>query len=153
MSKVEITLNGLKLQADTNETILHVARRNGIYIPTLCHDDRLEPTGSCRVCLVKVRGAKNHVPSCSTEVTGGMVIETEDPEVIQARHMSLALLISDHYGDCVSPCSLECPAHIDIQGYIALIAAGRYRDALALIKEKISMPLTIGRICPHDRNQ
>jgi len=149
MSKVEITLNGLKLQADTNETILHVARRNGIYIPTLCHDDRLEPTGSCRVCLVKVRGAKNHVPSCSTEVTGGMVIETEDPEVIQARHMSLALLISDHYGDCVSPCSLECPAHIDIQGYIALIAAGRYRDALALIKEKISMPLTIGRICPH----
>ncbi len=149
MSTVSVTLNGSRVRADTNETILHVARRNGICIPTLCHEDRLEPTGSCRVCLVKVKGAKNHVPSCSTKVTVGMVIDTEDPEVIEARHMSLALLISDHYGDCVSPCSLECPANIDIQGYIALIASGRYRDALALIKKKISMPLAIGRICPH----
>jgi len=149
MSEVYIALNGSQVRADTNETILQVARRNGIYIPILCHEDRLEPTGSCRVCLVKVKGAKNHVPSCSTKVTEGMVIDTEDPEVIRARHMSLALLISDHYGDCVSPCSLECPAHIDIQGYIALIAAGRYRDAVALIRQKISMPLVIGRICPH----
>ena len=149
MSLVTVTLNGIPVQADTGQTILEVARRSGITIPTLCHDLRLKPFGSCRVCLVKVEGARNFVPSCSTSVTDGMIIDTEDREVVEARRLSLALLISDHYGDCVAPCSLECPAHIDIQGYIALIRAGQYQEAVKLIKERNPMPVTIGRICPH----
>ena len=104
---ISVTLNGRKVEAEAGQTILEVARSNGISIPTLCHDDRLKPYGSCRVCLVKVEGARSFVPSCSTEITEGMVIDTEDGEVKEARRLSLALLISDHYGDCVSPCSLE----------------------------------------------
>ena len=149
MAKVQITLNGKRIEADTAETILGVTKRNGVFIPTLCDDARLEPIGSCRVCLVKVEGAKSFVPSCSTKVSEGMVILTEDAEVRQARRLALTLLISDHFGDCVSPCSLSCPAHIDIQGYIALIKGERYSEAVKLIKEKNPMPLTIGRICPH----
>ncbi len=149
MATVHITLNGKKIKADTDQSILDVARNNGVFIPTLCHDERLEPLGSCRVCLVKVEEAKSFVPACSTKVTDGMIVDTEDQGVHEARRLSLALLISDHYGDCVSPCSLECPAHIDIQGYIALIRAGKYQEAVKLIKEKNPMPLTIGRICPH----
>ena len=149
MGLVQLTLNGKQIKADENKTILQVARENGIEIPTLCYDTRLEPFGSCRLCLVKVEGAKTFIPSCSTKVTEGMVVETDSPEIIEARHMSLALLISEHYGDCLSPCTLECPAHIDIQGYIALIRAGKYPEAVKLIKEKNPMPVTIGRICPH----
>jgi formate dehydrogenase major subunit len=149
MGIVNITLNGKPVKANTDQTILEVARSRGITIPTLCNDERLKAYGSCRVCLVKVEGARNFVPSCSTQVSEGMVIDTEDEEIYEARRLSLALLISDHYGDCVSPCSLECPAHIDIQGYIALIRAGAYQEAVELIKERNPMPVTIGRVCPH----
>jgi formate dehydrogenase major subunit len=149
MSTVKVFLNEKEVEAKTEETILDVARRNGISIPTLCHDGRLDPYGACRVCLVKVEGARSFVPSCSTRVTEGMKIDTESPEVHEARRMSLSLLVSDHFGDCVSPCSVECPAHIDIQGYIALVACGMYTEAVKLIKEKNPMPLSIGRICPH----
>ncbi len=149
MGQVTVTLNGKKVVTDSDKTILDVARENGIEIPTLCHDKRLEPYGSCRVCLVKVEGARTYLPSCSTKVSDGMVIDTESEDVKNARKMSLSLLISDHYGDCVSPCSQKCPANIDIQGYIALIAAKKYQEAVKLIKEKLPMPLTIGRICPH----
>jgi len=96
-----------------------------------------------------VEGAHNFVPACSTTVVDGMVIDTKSEDVTAARQLSLALLISDHYGDCVSPCIIECPAHIDIQGYIALIRAGQYREAVGLIKERNPMPVTIGRVCPH----
>jgi formate dehydrogenase major subunit len=149
MAQVQIHLNGKEVAAKTEQTILEVATAQGISIPTLCNDKRLKPFGSCRVCLVKVEGARNFVPACSTNVVDGMVIDTESVEVTEARKLSLALLISDHYGDCVSPCSIECPAHIDIQGYIALIRANRYQEAVGLIKEQNPMPVTIGRICPH----
>lgn len=149
MSVVKVFLNEKEVEAKTDETILDVARRNGISIPTLCHDGRIEPYGACRVCLVKVEGARSFVPSCSTRIIEGMKIDTESPQVREARRMSLSLLVSDHFGDCVSPCSVECPAHIDIQGYIALVACGMYTEAVKLIKEKNPMPLCIGRICPH----
>ena len=149
MSGIKIVLNGRDTSAEPDETILDVARRNGVFIPTLCHDGRLDPYGACRVCLVKVEGARALVPSCSTRVTDGMKVDTENPEALEARRLSLSLLISDHYGDCVSPCSLECPAHIDIQGYIALVGSRRYKEAVKLIKEKNPMPLCIGRVCPH----
>ncbi len=149
MTQVKILLNGKQVTARAGQTILDVATAEDIFIPTLCHDKRLEPFGSCRVCLVKVEGAPNFVPACSTTVVDGMVIDTESDDVTEVRQLSLALLISDHYGDCVSPCSIECPAHIDIQGYIALIRAGQYREAVSLIKERNPMPMTIGRVCPH----
>jgi formate dehydrogenase major subunit len=149
MNGIMVVLNGKEIEAEPDETILNVAKTNGISIPTLCHDRRLEPYGACRVCLVKVEGARSLVPSCSTSVTDGMIIDTESPEVIEARRMSLSLLISDHFGDCDSPCSIECPAHIDIQGYIALVGAGLYTEAVKLIKDKNPLPLCIGRICPH----
>ncbi len=149
MAQVQIRLNGKRVTARPGQTILDVAAAEGIFIPTLCHDKRLVPFGSCRVCLVRVEGARNYVPACSTAIANGMVIDTESDDVMEARKLSLALLISDHYGDCVSPCSLECPAHIDIQGYIALIRANQYQEAVRLIKEQNPMPVTIGRICPH----
>lgn len=147
--KIEITLDGNKLLVEPGTTLLEAAEAQGARIPTLCHDRRLEPYASCWVCLVKVEKAKGFVPACSTKAVPGMVVSTGSPDVLAARRMALELLLSAHYGDCKAPCSLACPSNIDIQGYLGLIANGRYAEALALIRRDNPMPATIGRVCPH----
>lgn len=145
---VEIELNGKKLLVSPEATILEVAEQQGIGIPTLCHDPRLVPYASCWLCIVRVPGAKGFVPACSTKVRQGMRITTDDAEIQATRRMALELLLSNHYGDCRPPCSLACPSNIDVQGYIGLIANGRYREALQLIKRDNPFPVAIGRVCP-----
>ncbi|MBN1834352.1 MAG: FAD-dependent oxidoreductase, partial [Spirochaetales bacterium] len=145
---VEIQLDGRKLLVPPDRTILQVAESQGVEIPTLCHDPRLDPYASCWVCVVKVIGAKGFVPACSTRVRQGMVITTIDEDIRATRRMALELLLSNHYGDCRPPCTLACPSNIDVQGYIGLIANGRYQEALELIKRDNPFPATIGRVCP-----
>ena len=148
MALVKLEIDGKRIIADGNQTILHVARQHGIEtIPTLCDDAQLEPFASCFVCVVKVKGARSLVPACSTKVASGMVVETNSTEVRQSRKAALELLLSDHYADCVGPCQILCPAGIDIQGYIALAAIGKYTDAIALIKENNPLPSVCGRVC------
>ncbi len=148
MALVKLEINGKRIIADGNRTILQVARENGITnIPTLCHDDQLEPFASCFLCVVKVKGARTLIPACSTKVANGMVVETDSPDVRKSRKAALELLLSNHYADCIGPCQLSCPAGIDIQGYIALAALGKYRDAVRLIKDKNPLPSVCGRVC------
>ena len=148
MALVKLEIDGKRVMADGNQTILQVARRQGIQtIPTLCDDAQLEPFASCFVCVVKVKGARSLMPACATKVLNGMVIETNSAEVRQSRKAALELLLSDHYADCVGPCQISCPAGIDIQGYIALAAIGKYKDAIALIKENNPLPSVCGRVC------
>ncbi|MBZ5638724.1 MAG: FAD-dependent oxidoreductase [Acidobacteriia bacterium] len=148
MALVKLEIDGKRIIADGNRTVLDVARENGIRtIPTLCHDDRLEPFASCFLCVVKVKGARSLLPACSTKVGPGMVVETDDPEIRRSRKAALELLLSNHYADCVGPCQLACPAEVDIQGYIALAALGKHRDAVQLIKEKNPLPSVCGRVC------
>ncbi len=148
MALVKLEIDGRRIIADGTRTILEVARENGIHsIPTLCHDDHLEPFSSCFLCVVKVKGARSLVPACSTKVVAGMVVETAPPEVVKARKACLELLLSNHYADCIGPCQAACPAGIDIQGYVALAALGKYPDAIRLIKERNPLPAICGRVC------
>lgn len=147
MARVKLEIDGRRVSADGDATILDAARSVGIAIPTLCHDRQLEPFASCYVCVVKVKGARNLLPACSTKVAHGMVVETSSLEVRLSRKAALELLLSDHYADCVGPCQLACPAGIDIQGYIALAAIGKYREAIALVKEHNPLPSVCGRVC------
>lgn len=146
---IHITLNGKQVACDSGQTILQVARANGFSIPTLCHDELLEPFGSCWICVVEVKGARGFVPACATKVTDGMVVDTESERITAARQMCLQLLLSNHYGDCVGPCVEKCPAGCDAQGYIALIANGMHDEAIRLIKETLPLPASLGRVCPH----
>ncbi|PWW82240.1 MULTISPECIES: NAD(P)-binding protein [Prosthecochloris] len=146
---VTITLNDKEVQASAGATILAVAKANGIHIPTFCHDDRLKPYASCFLCVVEVEKARGLLPACSTQVMPGMVIRTDSEKVRKARTMALELMLSDHVGDCVAPCEATCPAHIDIQGYIAHIANGNPEAAVRLIKKSNPLPVVCGRICPH----
>lgn len=145
---ITINLNGTKIETMEGKTILEVARENGIEIPTLCHDEELSPFGSCWVCAVQIVGRRGFVTACGTEVCDGMEIITDSSEVGAARKMALELLLSDHYADCEAPCKLACPARIDVQTYVSLIANGEYHEAVQVIKDKLPMPLSIGRVCP-----
>jgi formate dehydrogenase major subunit len=148
MALVKLEIDGKRVIADSNQTILQVARHHGIgNIPTLCHDEQLEPFASCFLCVVKVRGARTLLPACSTKASNGMVVETNTADVRLSRTAALELLLSDHYADCIGPCQVACPASVDVQGYVALAAIGKYRDAIALIKERNPLPSVCGRVC------
>lgn len=146
---LKLRIDGKAVEAPAGSTILDVAKREGIYIPTLCHTPLLRPLENCRLCVVKVAGEKKYKAACSTPVTEGMDITTQGEDLQQTRKFLLELLLDTHYGDCVAPCSVRCPANVDIQGYLAHIRHGEYSEAVKLIKEKIPMPATIGRVCPH----
>lgn len=98
----EITINAKKYQVNSGITILEACNRLGISIPTLCHDDRLEPYAACRLCVVEVKGKKNLQTSCSTKIRDGMVVETHNKRVINARKEVLDLLFSNHPEDCLT---------------------------------------------------
>ncbi len=101
MEKITVTINGKELEVPPDYTILQAAREVGIRIPTLCHDERLEPFGACRVCVVKVEGARALLPACATPVSEGMKIWTDLEEVRRARKTVIELLLSDHPNDCM----------------------------------------------------
>ncbi len=148
MTEVTLTIDGKKVTVPEGTTVLEAARKAGIDdIPTLCHDDRLKPYGSCFVCVVEQEGRSNLIPSCASPAFDDIVIHTDSPKVREARKAALELLLSNHYADCIAPCQLKCPSNVDVQGYIALIAAGEYREAVRLIKEVNPFVATCGRVC------
>ena len=145
---MELTINGQKVRARPGQTILEAVREMGLdEIPTLCHDPRLEPYGSCFLCVVEVKGSPRLLPACVTRVRDGMEVTTRSERIVHARKTALALLLSDHYADCVCPGKLACPAGVDIQGYLSLARLGHYHEALALIRERNPLPVVCGRVC------
>jgi formate dehydrogenase alpha subunit len=100
MEKIAVTLNGKKVEAEKGMTILDIARREEIGIPTLCHSDVLESTAACRMCVVEVEDARALVPSCINKAADGMVIHTHSSRVMKARRVYLELLWSAHPNDC-----------------------------------------------------
>ncbi|MFP4366459.1 MAG: 2Fe-2S iron-sulfur cluster-binding protein, partial [Bacteroidales bacterium] len=147
MEELNIILNGKNVTGRQGETILQLARRYGVDIPTLCNDPRLEPFSSCYVCVVEVEGMGGLQPSCSSVISEGMVIYTGNDKVKKARKTALDLMVSNHYADCEAPCKQTCPAGVDVQGYISLIEKGLYSEAVALIKEVNPLTAICGRVC------
>nr|WP_312577465.1 NAD(P)-binding protein [Sedimentibacter sp.] len=149
MSSVKFNINGKEITTVAGKNILEAALENNIEIPHLCHDERIEAYGGCGLCIVEVEGMPKLARACSTPATNGMVISTETKRVVDARNMALQMLVSTHRGDCKAPCTLACPAHTDVQGYVGLVANKQYKEALKLIKDKLPLPASIGRVCPH----
>jgi predicted molibdopterin-dependent oxidoreductase YjgC len=92
---VEFTLDGRTVAAPEGELLVHAAARHGTFIPTLCHDDQLEPYGGCRMCVVAVEGAARPLPACATRVRAGMVVSTNGP-VEGLRKTLTEMLLSEH---------------------------------------------------------
>ena len=95
-----IVINGNPLTFENGETVLDVARRNFIHIPTLCHLKGATTTGACRICVVEVERARTLLTACSTPATHNMIVQTESSKVIEARKMILQLLLSSGNHNC-----------------------------------------------------
>lgn len=103
-------LNGQEVSFTPGQTILEVARENRVTIPTLCHYKRSEPIGSCRVCVVEVKGAPTLLPACATHANPDMDVQTDSDRVRQARKTILTMLIESGHHDCpVCDKGGECP--------------------------------------------
>ncbi len=100
--EIKLKIDGKVCLGIKGETILEVARRNEIWIPTLCYDERLEPYGACRLCLVEVKGARGFLPSCTTEINDGMEVRTSTKRIESIRRTIIELLLSDHPEDCMT---------------------------------------------------
>ena len=92
---VEFTLDGQTVAAEDDELIVHAAARHGVFIPTLCHDDKLAPYGGCRMCVVGVEGAPRPMPACATRVREGMVVSTNGSTDTYRRVLT-EMLLSEH---------------------------------------------------------
>jgi len=98
---LKVKINGKEIECSPHETILTVAKRGNVYIPTLCHDDRLEPYGGCRLCLVQVNRIPRPMPACTTPVADKMEIQTETSDIRKIRANIIDLLLSNHPNDCM----------------------------------------------------
>ena len=144
-----LTIDGKVVEAYEGQTILSIAVDNGFPdIPNLCNDEKMEPTSACRMCLVHIEGEPRPLPSCNTAALPGMVVTTNSDELFHIRRTNLEMILSDHNAYCQPPCQLDCPTHIDIPGYLELIAKGSMKEAARLVKEVLPFPYILGLTCP-----
>jgi ferredoxin len=146
-----LTIDSRPVTFPAGATILEAARTVGLDIPTLCFLEQCGPLNTCQVCLVKVNGKL--VPSCGTKAEPGMVVESETPEVHEARKTALELLFSDHVGDCLSPCHRLCPLGLNIPVMLRQIEGGRLEEAIATARGALPLPGVLGRLCHHPCEQ
>ena len=148
MSEINITIDGKNCAGLPGETILACAERYGINIPAICQAPGISHNTSCFVCVVKEVRSGRMLPSCSYKITPGLDVESEVAEVKAMRRASLNLLLSEHRGDCEAPCTKACPAEAKVEEYVRAGQRGDHLTALKIIKERIPLPMSIGRVCP-----
>lgn len=99
---VTLTIDEQKVTVEKGTTILQAANQAGIDIPTLCFLKDINEVGDCRMCIVEVEGRRGFATSCIQKVEEGMVVHTNTPNVLEARHVILDLIISNHAKDCLT---------------------------------------------------
>jgi formate dehydrogenase major subunit len=148
VNNITFKIDGKEISAASNRTILDIAAENGISIPSLCHNQRISRTTSCFVCVVKDVKSGRFLPSCSACPGAGSEIDASSEEVREMRRTALNLLLSEHEGDCEAPCTVACPAHAKVEEYVRAGRNGDFLESLRIIKERIPLPMSIGRVCP-----
>lgn len=140
-----ITLNGVAVDAEAGAPLLEVIKQNGVWVSNLCYIDGLAPYAGCRTCLVSIEGARGLQLSCTAKVTDGMVVETEQPEVKQARQQVVALINANHSDRCLT-CHrrVKCmPGDIclrdDVVTHRCLTCSKNYRCELQTTNELLDM--------------
>jgi predicted molibdopterin-dependent oxidoreductase YjgC len=92
----ELTIDGSVVPFEEGETLYEVSRRHGETVPTLCYDERLEPLGACRMCVVEVEGMAKPVASCTTAAQAGMVVSTKTAAIESHRKALVDLVVSEN---------------------------------------------------------
>ncbi len=100
--KVTIYVQDQKIEAEKGENLLKVARETGINIPGLCYHPNLTPTGSCRLCVVKINGNPEPVPACNINISQGLEVIAFDDQLEAWRQRVVDLLFSEHDCSCIN---------------------------------------------------
>jgi len=93
-------INGICVTGQSNQTILEVARDNNIEIPTMCYMEGLSCVGSCRMCIVEIKGSHEPTPACTAKIKEGMEVTTSSPQIEAARKMILSMMFSERSHTC-----------------------------------------------------
>ena len=99
---MHVVIDGATYDFPADWSVLEAVRGAGIHLPAMCHDDRITPSGECRLCLVRVNGWNRLVPACTTALYEGIEIETDTPELEADRRALLELLASRYPTDAVA---------------------------------------------------
>ncbi|MDA8123621.1 MAG: molybdopterin-dependent oxidoreductase [Deltaproteobacteria bacterium] len=116
MEMAKITINGQAISAPFGSTILQAALQGKIDIPTLCNHPALRPAGSCRICVVEVKGQRVLQTACTFPITDGMEVQTESPRVVAARKLVIDLLFSERNHYCPF-CEMSGNCELQALGY------------------------------------
>ena len=118
MSTINFTIDGRPVTAERGETILTVARREGVYIPTMCYISKTTPCASCRMCVVEAEGVEGMVLSCNTPPTEGLAVTTNSEALETERTNIMRLYDVNHPLECgVCDKSGECDLQNLTLGY------------------------------------
>ncbi len=127
-------INKHEYSFEPGETILEVARRNGIFIPTLCHFKPLEhKPGTCRICLVEITDAKGNTcvsTSCNTPMEEGMRVDTLSENVRGMQRLQMEMIMSDHDQNCVA-CARHGDCELQALGVYVGLSSNRFAPALS----------------------
>jgi predicted molibdopterin-dependent oxidoreductase YjgC len=141
----KIKLNGVEIEAAEGAPLVEVIKQNGVWISNLCYIDGLPPYAGCRTCLVAIEGARGLQLSCTSRVADGMAVETETPEVKEARQQVLAIINANHSDRCLT-CHrrVKCmPGDIclrdDVVTHRCLTCSKNYRCELQTTNELLDM--------------
>jgi predicted molibdopterin-dependent oxidoreductase YjgC len=148
MSMVKFKIDNIEYESEDGTTILQVAHRAGISVPTLCHKDGIEHYSSCMVCMVKEKVSGRYIPSCSAQIQDGMDIDASGNEVIELRKKAVELLLSEHRAECEAPCRVVCPAGYNIPLMNRYLAANNFDEAVKLTLSEIDSSEILCRDCP-----
>lgn len=158
MPAITLTMDDRMISARQGQTLLEVARDNGVDIPTLCHLDGLEPLGGCRLCLVELEGSSRPVPACLTQALEGMVVATRSDRLLEYRRMIVELLLAERTHTCSvcvqnSNCELQALAaklgvdHIRFEYLHQQLPMDASRERFAIDHNRCVLCLRCVRVC------
>ncbi len=147
---VELTIDGHLVMVPKGANLIDVAQRHGHYIPRFCWHERMKPVGMCRMCLIEIEGVRGLPPACTTTVTPGMVVHTQEssPNARKAQEGVLEFLLINHPLDCpVCDRGGECP----LQDHT--IAHGPAESRFVEEKRHFAKPIPISHVVDLDRER
>ncbi len=137
---VELTIDGLKVEAAEGSMVIQAAHAAGLYIPHFCYHKKLSIAANCRMCLVEVEKAPKALPACATPVTNGMVVHTRSEKAVAAQRAVMEFLLINHPLDCpVCDQGGECQLQDLAMGYGE--SASRYKEPKRVVFHKPMGPL------------
>src|SRR5690625_1221978 len=137
---VELTIDGIKVEAPEGSMVIQAAQDVGVYVPHFCYHKKLSIAANCRLCLVEVEKAPRPLPACATPVTNGMVVHTRSEKAIAAQKDVMEFLLINHPLDCpVCDQGGECQVQDWAVGYGA--PASRHKEGKRVVHAHSMRPL------------